>query len=180
MSGRFLILLLVVSAFLTQCARPKYIQDAGSQTQSDVKPDKTEPDAKSDKTETSEGETSDPNIFLRPMVCKTKMLVSGNCLVWYWENKPTSRQPGTLIFKLYRLNAFDQTPMPMDPKFPPEVILWMPSMGHGSVPTQTQRLDMGTYRASNVFFIMPGEWEIRFQTKENNIVIDGVTVAISI
>lgn len=49
-----------------------------------------------------------------------------------------------------------------------EVVLWMPDMGHGSAPTQLQRvLDangnvaVGTYRATNMWFVMGGRWEVQ-------------------
>lgn len=49
-----------------------------------------------------------------------------------------------------------------------EVVLWMPSMGHSSAPTQIERaidsngnLIPGTFNVHNVYFIMGGEWEVR-------------------
>lgn len=49
-----------------------------------------------------------------------------------------------------------------------EVVLWMPSMGHGSSPTLVERvLDengnvvIGAYRVSDMFFLMAGTWEVR-------------------
>lgn len=49
-----------------------------------------------------------------------------------------------------------------------DVVLWMPSMGHGSAPTQVERsLDAdgnvlpGVFNVRNVYFIMGGEWEVR-------------------
>lgn len=47
-----------------------------------------------------------------------------------------------------------------------EVELYMPSMGHGSVPTKIEPLDDLTFRVFNVFFIMAGSWEIRIRQKE--------------
>lgn len=51
-----------------------------------------------------------------------------------------------------------------------DVVLWMPSMGHGSAPTQVERmldsegnLAAGRYRVRNVHFIMGGEWEVRIE-----------------
>ena len=48
------------------------------------------------------------------------------------------------------------------------VVLWMPSMGHGSAPTQVARATdangnniPGTFLVSNVYFMMGGDWEIR-------------------
>ncbi len=49
-------------------------------------------------------------------------------------------------------------------------------MAHGSVPITITRLDLGTYRASNVFFVMPGDWEIHFQSKQGEEVKDEVVV----
>ncbi|MBN8542499.1 MAG: FixH family protein [Deltaproteobacteria bacterium] len=49
-----------------------------------------------------------------------------------------------------------------------DVVLWMPSMGHGSAPTQVERavdangnILTGVFNVRNVFFIMGGEWEVR-------------------
>ena len=41
--------------------------------------------------------------------------------------------------------------------------LWMPSMGHGSYPVTVERLSQGVYKASEIFFTMPGDWEIQIQ-----------------
>lgn len=48
------------------------------------------------------------------------------------------------------------------------VVLWMPSMGHGSAPTQVVPavdangiLIPGTFLVKNMFFMMGGDWEIR-------------------
>ncbi len=49
-----------------------------------------------------------------------------------------------------------------------DVVLWMPSMGHGSAPTQVERaidksgnIIPGTFNVKNVYFIMGGDWEVR-------------------
>lgn len=59
-----------------------------------------------------------------------------------------------------------------------KAVLWMPSMGHGSRPTTVTRLSETRFQISNVAFIMPGEWEIRIQVKENNQVVDEVAYKI--
>jgi hypothetical protein len=66
----------------------------------------------------------------------------------------------------------------IDPEGSPSVVLWMPSMGHGSSPVTVTRLDIGTYLANEVFFIMPGEWQIKFQLKRADEVIDEAIVDI--
>ena len=69
---------------------------------------------------------------------------------------------------------------PVDLNDSVEVALWMPSMGHGSSPVTVERLDTGTYRASEVFFTMKGDWEIRIQLKEGDEVRDQAIVPITL
>lgn len=113
-------------------------------------------------------------------VCANQFQNSGTCLTWAWEKEPTQNEAGSFLFKTYRLNSADQTAIEMDMPAVPLVVLWMPSMGHGSSPTQVERLDVGTYRAKNVFFVMPGEWEIKFQIKQGNAVSDESIVPVDI
>lgn len=70
-----------------------------------------------------------------------------------------------------------------------EVVLWMPSMGHGSAPTQVERavdtngnLLAGVFNVRNVYFVMGGEWEVRVtltdaegvqETKSFKVTLDG-------
>lgn len=60
----------------------------------------------------------------------------------------------------------------IEPGLPFAVTLWMPSMGHGSAPTKIERLldsqgkaVKGTYLVSNMYFVMPGDWDIRVSVK---------------
>lgn len=112
--------------------------------------------------------------------CSLRFSQSQNCLSWFWEKKPTQTESGRLVFKIYRANSFDGSAVLIDPSFSPSVLLWMPGMGHGSSPTSTSRLDIGTFRTSDVFFIMPGEWEIKFQIKNENNVQDEIIVRVQI
>jgi hypothetical protein len=112
--------------------------------------------------------------------CQLQFKKSGICMSWAWEKMPTESEAGTIIFKTYRPNAYDQSQVQVDPEYTPNVILWMPAMGHGSSPTKVSRLDVGTFQASQVFFVMPGEWEIKFQLKDGNVLVDEVVVSLSI
>lgn len=143
----------LVLLFSLGCAQPKYV---------------TESEQTSTGQQTAESKVN----------CDIQFSNSKYCLSWFWENKPTSTLRGSLVFKIYRLNAFDQTAIQLDSVELPQLILWMPSMGHGSTPTVIQRLDVGTYRASNVFFIMPGEWDLKFQIKSGSEVTDEALVQI--
>lgn len=158
MFGKYLVYVLTVSVLtFVGCAKPTYVESS------------------KDKTPRDSGGQQENKLG-----CAVQFKVAGVCLTWYWEEKPTESNAGSLFFKAYRLNLLDQTPIEMDMASVPQVVLWMPSMGHGSIPTQTIRVDTGTYRATNVFFIMPGEWEIKFQIKEGTLVQDEAVVAITI
>lgn len=135
------------------CAQPKYISEADSTTAG----------------QQAAGAKAN---------CDIQFSSSKYCLSWFWENKPTASAEGSLIFKIYRLNAFDQTAIQLDSQELPQLVLWMPSMGHGSTPSVVQRLDVGTYRATEVFFIMPGEWDLKFQLKTGSEVTDEALVQI--
>jgi hypothetical protein len=55
-----------------------------------------------------------------------------------------------------------------------DAFLWMPSMGHGSSPIRATRLGPTTWEFTEVFFIMPGHWEVVLQLKQNQRVSDEV------
>lgn len=60
------------------------------------------------------------------------------------------------------------------------VFLWMPAMGHGSAPVKIKSLGDGEYEVSEVQFIMGGKWEVKFQLKNGNAVVDEVVVPVSL
>jgi hypothetical protein len=55
------------------------------------------------------------------------------------------------------------------------VQLWMPSMGHGSSPVRVTRTELGSYSAAGIYFIMPGQWEVRIQLKTGREVTEQAT-----
>ncbi len=144
----------VVLFFLLGCTQPKYVQDAS-------------------------GGSDHPAIQQSKADCSLKWK-TGLCMTWYWQQKPTMKQPGTMIFKTYRLNQIDETPVQTDLAVVPEINLWMPEMGHGSSLTHTERLDIGTYRTTDVYFVMSGKWEIRFDLKDAEKTVEELIVEITI
>ncbi len=130
-------------SFLQACAQPKYIQKI-------------------------EDSGAAPSYQKNKADCHVQLENSKLCLSWVWEVKPTETEFGSFVFKTYRLNNYDQSEIMTDFSENVEVVLWMPSMGHGSSPTAVEKLDTGTYRAKDVFFTMPGEWQIKFQFKNIN------------
>lgn len=144
--------LLITLIFFTSCAEPTYLP-------SSMKGDSQQQQATN---------------------CSLQFKYSKTCIDWKWEEVPTEREMGAFYFKTYRKNTVDGSAIPFDQVSLPQVVLWMPSMSHGSSPVFTSKEDTGTYRANNVFFIMPGEWEIKFQIKEGNQIIDEAVVTIII
>lgn len=155
---RFLYVVIYLTFLLCSCAQPKYETPSSSQI----------------------GNVGQSSQEQKASDCQIRFKTSGYCLALHWEVAPTSNKAGSLIFKVYRGNAYDDSPVGMDFSNVPSLVLWMPSMGHGSIPTTTSLLDIGTFRASNVFFIMPGEWEMRFQVKDGVNLLDEAVVNITL
>lgn len=125
------------------CARPKYLLDPTSNNppQGSGNPEKSFDEACPNRLQ------SDPEV----------------CFIWWWATEPTPREPGNFYVRFYRLNNIDQSPVPLATANTPRVLLWMPSMDHGSIPVVVSEEDIGTFKVDRVWFSMPGDWEIRFE-----------------
>ena len=90
-----------------------------------------------------------------------------------FEKGPNSGEEN--LFTILFHTSTDATPVAVNEAI--SVVLWMPSMGHGSSPVKVQKVADGVYRASQVYFIMPGDWEIRLQIKnqETSNVVEQIT-----
>ena len=161
--NQYVLLFLLITVGLSGCADRKYevVQNDGSSAHQVTTP----------------GSDDDRNDIEK---CTLRFKNSDLCLFWKWESLPTPQNPGVLIFKITRENLLDGTPIPVDISTLPAVVLWMPSMSHGSTPTQVEQVDTGSFRATQVFFIMPGEWDIRFQIKEGVQVQDEAVLTLII
>lgn len=91
------------------------------------------------------------------------------CLKTAWVQRPSESTYGEMT--LHFVDPSDETRF-IDPKSDPFIVLWMPSMGHGSSPVTIERIDVGRYKASEIFFIMPGAWDIRYQLKSGTDVVE--------
>jgi len=78
-----------------------------------------------------------------------------------WKKMQTEEDYGSFVLKFWRPNLGDQSPVPQEVTQNLEVKLMMPSMGHGSSPVTIRRVDIGTYLVEDVYFSMPGDWEIQ-------------------
>jgi YtkA-like len=151
MFGRSLLLLLAVT-FFNSCAKPNYLS----------------PQAPRGGTQAQ-----------KLSACQARF-ASGHCAALDWETAPSDSDFGSFLFKTFRPNAGDGSPIEVDLDGTATVVLWMPGMGHGSSPVTVERLDVGTYRARNVFFVMKGDWEVRIQLKDGNEIKDQAIIPISL
>ena len=91
------------------------------------------------------------------------------CLKTRWVTKPSESTLGEM--ELSFSDPDDNTRL-LDPRNDVAIVLWMPSMGHGSTPVTITRTDVGRFTASEIFFIMPGPWEIRYQLKDGESIVE--------
>ena len=150
MFGKILALVLTVSC--VACAKPKYAAAVND-------PQKA----------TEEGDNQD---------CTLKFAKSALCLEWAWEHQPGDSDFGIIVFKTYQM--INGTKVLKDLSGTATLVLWMPSMGHGSSPTTVTRTELGTYRANRVYFVMPGAWDLHFQNKIANDVSDEAVVSLTL
>lgn len=105
--------------------------------------------------------------------CEHSFSPGPGCILMRWEKLPTTSEPGSFLLKIGRPNLADGTLLPETPEGALHVFLWMPRMNppHGSLSVEITPLDRGTYRVSNVFFVMDGYWEIHVQLKTGDVVL---------
>ena len=88
-----------------------------------------------------------------------------------WIQGPKS--PEESLLRIEWKNGVNESAVEAPGKF--KVSLWMPDMGHGSSPTQIQKMFdkdgrplLGIYRISNIYFTMGGKWEVRLTLKNGD------------
>lgn len=140
----------VLVLFFAGCAKPNYINKT---------------------TDPSDHKTNEnsQNASEKLLDCKLAWKKLNICLTWSWKKYPTQDETGSMLLRLYRFSNLDQYPELIDTTNSPQLLLWMPSMNHGSSPTSTQKISAGTFQVDDVFFVMPGAWDLHFKlTDEEN------------
>jgi len=110
--------------------------------------------------------------------CGLKLEKLEACVNLQWVKQPTQEEEGELTLEFSKLSSSAQSWNPETEGYDLNVILWMPSMGHGSsmvkiIPAE-KTATKAVFRVTEVFFIMPGEWDIRIQLRKDNNVVDQV------
>lgn len=113
------------------------------------------------------------NVFACDLYFKSEDI----CATVKWEVLPPARTNGTMLLTF--TDAKDPDRM-VTPKSTPQVILWMTSMGHGSKPVTLKYVDVGQFRATDVFFVMGGPWDMKFQLRDGSKVVEEKVKAIRI
>jgi hypothetical protein len=88
-----------------------------------------------------------------------------------WEMGPQIGE-SRFIVKTWKNSVGTMNGPYQDLELPLHIILWMPSMGHGSAPVKITKVSEGEYEVTDVHFIMGGKWDIKFQLKKGNQVFD--------
>lgn len=79
-----------------------------------------------------------------------------------WILFPTTENNGSFSIELLKSSPLITTVKNL------KVFLWMPSMGHGSVPVQIHQDNPNLFRIERVFFIMRGDWVIHIQVLDTD------------
>ena len=140
-----------MSVIYLGCAKPTYINSSNT--------DGKNPEQK-------QGETT--------YDCRLKWNSKNYCLSWSWKTLPTEEDYGSMILRVYQFSRLDNFVEPVDLNINPQVVLWMPSMNHGSSQTNVKRISAGTFQVDDVFFTMPGKWEIRFRLLDGDSVDEAI------
>jgi hypothetical protein len=97
---------------------------------------------------------------------------------------PTAKDRAELRLTLTQKGS-DQPPKNLPDKV--FVKLFMPSMGHGSLPTTvvpevdtSNKSIPGSYLVKDLYFSMGGKWEIQFELKKSGKVVDKATFPFSL
>lgn len=118
--------------------------------------------------------------------CSLQFNNSKLCLQILWQESIVVGKPTTAILKVYRPSNFDASPvytaLPLSESEKLSLVLWMPSMNHGSAPTKLTlpAIDTGTYLFTDIVFIMSGPWEVQVKYWHNNQVVDEAQVNIDV
>ncbi len=109
--------------------------------------------------------------------CEFKLKSEYLCMNTKWITYPSESIFGIMELSFTATNEPRQV---VSPNHDLSVFLWMPSMGHGSSPVAIEEIYPGKFKISQIYFIMPGAWEIKFQLKEKEKLIEELVYSLTI
>jgi len=119
--------------------------------------------------------------------CPLQFVVSGYCASLTWQSTPSDQGSASFTLKFWKAEQESPQGPYADPTGSVYTKLWMPSMGHGSSPvTLTHSQDSsgnqvpGVFQGSDVYFIMPGAWDVHVQILNGAQVSEEAVVSLTI
>lgn len=111
-----------------------------------------------------------------PTLCPIKFPSINLCASLDWVLPPQTHQEASILLKFWHKdNGSVNGPY----QFSGEklgVDLWMPAMNHGSAPTRLEVQEAGVFLVKNLYFIMPGHWQLRFKVIQQDKILDRAVV----
>ena len=94
------------------------------------------------------------------------------CLDVIWSQPPKTNASNEFILTLFQESSqgFKQAYAPEGTNI--DVFLWMHSMNHGSRPVEIVPISPGVFQIRQIFFIMPGDWDIHVRLRSDKTVLD--------
>jgi hypothetical protein len=119
--------------------------------------------------------------------CAINLTKENLCASLTWEKQPTEDDMGEFVLRFWDAQKGTESGPYLTAPDAVAVKLWMPSMGHGSSPVAVSPMHdsgnqviPGVYDATNVYFVMPGAWQILIQLKQGSNIVDQATLDIQI
>lgn len=106
-----------------------------------------------------------------PTKCSTQFKNLKLCIATQWLVNPSTTQASQVKITLYSPESGTGTPSLILPPLKFHAYLWMPEHGHGSSPIEITEVD-GSYLLSDIWFIMPGLWELRLEVLKGTEIVD--------
>ncbi|MGZ3773877.1 MAG: FixH family protein [Pseudobdellovibrionaceae bacterium] len=138
---------LVILLTLIACARPNYSQ---------VSP------GNGDNSNSNNSDSNQNQKVTSPTECHLPFLKEKLCVELVWNNIPSDSEYGSFDLKFFEA---ERPQVAVNPGHEVGITLWMPKMGHGSGPVKITNVSEGIYKIDQVYFVMPGQWQIRIQLK---------------
>ena len=98
--------------------------------------------------------------------CKLQFQSQNLCADFVWVKESQGYDEGSMNIYFWHPEQPGVFTSPSDLQV--GVKLWMPDMGHGSQKVKVSSSQAGVFDATEIVFVMGGEWEIQFQLKDGN------------
>ncbi len=127
------------------------------------------------------GRTLEPRNDQQRAQCPLLFPNAGLCASISWDKQPGSEEATSFTLRYWNRESGTFNGPYADPASTVGVKLWMPTMGHGSSPvTIAHDADSGVFKVTNVYFVMPGEWEVHVQLKDGAKVVEEAVEKVTI